>query len=319
MGIYTRRLKKRGSRYFYSGQYLNVKYHSKAIYISRKEARIAEADRIREIDEQARNPKNDIGLKTLITKRLDYLLERKSKIYYKENRLYFKKLLDLTGDISVSEVSKEQIIQALSDYSQDLKKRKKTNQKVNGMIRCLKALFNFGIDLYDLNIKNPVKGVKPYSIDVKTKRIPTNAEIEAVKEICDKPERFLIDFCQETGCRINEALRLEKKDIGEDFIILYTRKSRNSNLTPRKIPKPKCLNRRLRKGKIFYWETTPRFLEKRVKKLKQKRWGWHSLRHKFASEHSHKGTPIFELMSLLGHSSLKTTQNYLQLLSLSNL
>jgi site-specific recombinase XerD len=43
-------------------------------------------------------------------------------------------------------------------------------------------------------------------------------------------------------------------------------------------------------------------------------WTWHNLRHKYASELCRKGVPLFEIMNLLGHSNLKTTQNYLQLL-----
>jgi site-specific recombinase XerD len=62
------------------------------------------------------------------------------------------------------------------------------------------------------------------------------------------------------------------------------------------------------------WSDVPRFLEKRVKKLTIPYWTWHNLRHKYASELSRKGVPLFEIMNLLGHSNMKTTQNYLQLL-----
>jgi integrase len=65
-------------------------------------------------------------------------------------------------------------------------------------------------------------------------------------------------------------------------------------------------------GKVFhYWAEEPKFLTRK----NGGGWSWHNLRHRFASKLSKQGTPIFEIMSLLGHSNLETTQRYLQLLS----
>lgn len=41
--------------------------------------------------------------------------------------------------------------------------------------------------------------------------------------------------------RNNEALRITCKDNSKNDIILYTRKSQNSDLVPRKLPKPECI------------------------------------------------------------------------------
>jgi len=62
------------------------------------------------------------------------------------------------------------------------------------------------------------------------------------------------------------------------------------------------------------WDNHPRFLEKKIKKLRQETWNWHNLRHRYASMLSKEGRPLFEIMALLGHSNMETTQNYLQLL-----
>ncbi|MCE5249412.1 site-specific integrase [bacterium] len=82
---------------------------------------------------------------------------------------------------------------------------------------------------------------------------------------------------------------------------------------PRKVPFDTGLFGRF---KPFHqrWTAHPRFLEKYVRKLKQKNWGWHNLRHRFASKLSKEGRPLYEIMALLGHSNLSTTQRYLQLL-----
>lgn len=134
-----------------------------------------------------------------------------------------------------------------------LKSAGRTHHKLNAMIRSLKALFNYRINfLYDLSIKNPVSGLQLYSVDHKIKYIPLNEDIEAVKAICTTIQRLLIDFCLESGCRANEALNLRMADVGEDYVILYTRKARHSNLSARKLPKPPCLNGYNPKGERIF-------------------------------------------------------------------
>lgn len=315
MGQYPRKLKK-GVRWFYSGQYLGQKYFSKAIYLSKKECKDAERNKITDLDQQARNPVKTVFLVDLANERLDLIKATKSKAYYQDTRRYFKILTDALGDLEVSQVKKSALVQILLDAGKELQVRDRGNYRVNAMIRTFKALFNHAIEFYDLPMKNPVKGIKFFPLDLKVKYIPTDEQINAVKEKCDPEERRLIEFCQQTGARISEALRLTKRDIGANFIILYTRKSANQNFSPRKVPRPPCLDG----FKNFKrWTEKPRFLEKKIKELKQPSWSWHGLRHKYASELSQKCVPLYEIMTLLGHSSLKTTQIYLHQLSLARL
>jgi integrase len=64
----------------------------------------------------------------------------------------------------------------------------------------------------------------------------------------------------------------------------------------------------------------PNLLTKKLKKavkyskLKDQRLHFHSLRHTFASWLAQKGTSIYEIQKLLGHSDIKTTQIYAHLL-----
>jgi len=50
---------------------------------------------------------------------------------------------------------------------------------------------------------------------------------------CKKKKKRLIQFVYETGCRIGESIALDYKDVHEDYVTLYTRKSQNSQRTPR--------------------------------------------------------------------------------------
>ena len=313
MGQYRRKLS-RGVKWYYDFNYLGSRRHSKCIYHTKKEAREAEIERIKALDEQARNPVNDMKLFDLMTYRLDDLETKKSRDYLRENRRYFKKALKVWGrDIYVSEVSKAMVNNLLIKESKRLKRKGKGNWKVNSMLRSLKALWNYGNSVHDLNLKNPCN-LEFFPIDIKTKYIPPAEDIEDIKAECNKGQKLIIEFVDETACRIMEAVRFAHGDIDGDLITLWTRKSRNSNLTPRRIPKPECINGLEGKGKIFNYSRLPRFLERKINKLGQKTWSWHSLRHRRASIWANNGMNLFEISHRLGHSNLKTTQGYLQLL-----
>lgn len=316
MGQYPRKLK-RGLRWHYKFDYNGVTYFSTFIYLSKGEARKAENARYDEVSSKLvkASYKADLSLKEAIKSRLLYIKGKKSKRYYIENKSYYNILLDRFDDIPIENIRKSDINTLLLETSADLKSNGFDNYKVNSMLRITKALFNHAIDENDLNIKNPCVGIKPFSVKRKLKYIPPDEDIEAVLNICDDEEKRLINFVRESACRINEALRFTETDLFPDYIILYTRKSKNSDLVPRKVPRPHCLKGiSLKTDELLFvrWTTYPRFLEDRVKELGQRTWSWHNLRHKKASEESKKGTPLFDIMCLLGHSNLKTTQGYLQ-------
>ena len=318
MAQYQRKVKA-GLRWFYKFNFQAVTYRSQCIYLTKTEANRAQTKKHTELDQKLRNPdlQADFGLLEAINERLDYLQVKKSKKYYRENKTYFNVLLERLGNVSITTIKRADINALLLDTSQNSQNKGSDNYTVNSMLRVFKALFNHVILEHDLDIKNPCVGIKPFSVKRKLKYIPNDKDIEAVKEICDPDQQKLINFVMETGCRINEALRLTIADVFDDYIVLYTRKSKNSDLVPRKVPRPKnlCLNGLNLTDRVFsIWTDRPKFLEDKVAVLKQKNWNWHNLRHRFASKLSKEGKPLFEIMSLLGHSNLKTTQNYLQLL-----
>jgi len=313
LGQYRRKLKK-GERWFYSGQYLGQKYFSKVIYLTKQECKKAERERITEIDEEQRKSKTEISLFDLMEHRLDFLTANKSVYYYNENKRYFKIALDFLGrDRLANSVTKRDVNELFLAIAKRLKDEHKQNYSVNAMQRCLKALFNYGIRFYELE-KNPIQFSQPYPIDIKLKRIPTDAEMKVLKNTLTDSETFIFDFVDQTACRISEALRFKSEDIDGDLITLWTRKAKNSNLTPRRIPKPECLKGYRGKGKVFAWTDHPGFLEKKIKQLGQKKWNWHSLRHRRASLWAQSNMSLIEIMQRLGHSNLQTTQKYLQLL-----
>ncbi|MGV8018288.1 MAG: tyrosine-type recombinase/integrase [Ignavibacteria bacterium] len=316
MAQYLRNLKK-GNRWWFKFSYQNKIYFSKAIYLSKIEAKRAEYLKYEEVSNQARNPsvKPILELLEAINERLDYIKIKKSKAYYRENKRYYSGLYKHFGNRQIEHISKSDITKFLLQMSQKFRQQGKGNYAVNAALRIYKALFQMMIKNHNLDMKNPCVGIDFYPIEKRIKYIPTDQEIKAVKNICDAEERLLIDFIIETGSRISEAIRVKGKDIGNGYVVLYTRKSKNSNLIPRKVPcKIKLPELKLEDRLFSRWSDTPRFIEKKVSKLGQHNWSHHNLRHRFASLLSKEGKPLFEIMLLLGHSNLETTQLYLQLI-----
>ena len=319
MACYSRKLAK-GVRWFYRFYDNGVPYTSQCKYLSKSEAKKAEREHIQELEKktlQFEGKGDELMLSPLIDERLEHLKSRKSAMYYKSTKHYLEMFLKHFGNSSIKEIKKHQINKFLQKTSHNLKENGHSNYPVNSMLKAIKALFNFVIDYYGIEMVNPCKGIRMYPIDKKLKYIPSDSEINAVLDICDKEQKFLILFAMQTGARIGEALRFTKKDIHDGYIVLYTRKSVNSNLTPRKIPTPECLLNWKASDELPFkrWKTAPEFIKCKQRALKLKNWGWHCLRHRYASLLSKQNKPIFEIMMLLGHSNLETTQKYLQLLS----
>ena len=316
MPQYKKQLK-RGDRWFYKFSYQGRIFRSNAVYLTKQDARKAEIKELNEAENEIKvsseHTNNDILLLDLINQRLDYLQAAKTKKYYTENKRFFKILFEYLGNIQVVDVRKADIQRLLIEESKSQKMKNNDNYIVNAMLRSFKSMFNYGILILDIKVTNPCLGLEFFSIEKKMKYIPTETEINTVLANCSKDQKRLLEFVRDTGCRISEALNLRRKDVFDGYVILHTRKSKSGNLMPReaKYDISKIFLSEVLEDKIFaQWSEEPKFLSRKT----LGKWNWHNLRHKYASLLSKNNTPIFEIMSRLGHSNIKTTQHYLQLL-----
>ena len=183
------------------------------------------------------------------------------------------------------------------------------NTRPNELLKCLRTTINHAKTNFGLEMRDPTAGIKKLPKDIKTPYIPSEDEIQAVLAMCNPDQKKLLLFAYATGARIGECVNLTYEDVHEEYVTLYTRKSQNSRRTPRHIPRPECVEPG-GQGKVFAFNAYPHFLEEKVTALKHPKWNWHSLRRRRASLWA-KDKPLFELMMLLGHSQISTTQRYL--------
>jgi hypothetical protein len=79
-------------------------------------------------------------------------------------------------------------------------------------------------------------------------------------------QNLLIDFVDETAVRIGKPLKVIGSEIFEQRGVRHTRKSKDSNIVPRSVPKPECIKHLSisSNDRLFpQWNSTPKFLERK--------------------------------------------------------
>lgn len=276
--------------------------HRQAGYLTKEKARIAEAEARKKVK------KTNTDFISWCESRLDDLNERRSHKYAKENGWLIKKLILKWG--SLKEITRQNIEDFLKG---------KSPYVANKELRMIKALFNHAVER-ELAGYNPAQKVKYFSVKREKKYIPPKVDVDKVLTILNPEQRDYILTIINTMARVSEVNQLKWEDVREDYLILRTRKSRNSDLTERAIPLNQTLKqifKHRKEGYVFINKGEPygyrsKFLTNACRKAGVKRFTFHSLRHYGASMLANAGVPLPVIQELLGHSQITTTDIYLQ-------
>jgi integrase/recombinase XerD len=165
----------------------------------------------------------------------------------------------------------------------------------------------------------------------------TDEQIQTLLSV--KPKTFdqrrlhaLISLLLDTGVRIDEALTLRVGDVDFDnLLVTVFGKGRKERRIPfsfelrkvlfkweqvRKRTQPRCeLVFPSRQGTAWDQRNSLRGLHILQNKLGLPTFGWHRLRHTFATNYLRHGGDIVRLSMVMGHTQITTTQRYLHLLT----
>ena len=119
---------------------------------------------------------------------------------------------------------------------------------------------------------------------------------------------------RQTGCRSGEALKLQWRDIADEWIWIHATKTG----TTRKLPLPEIefLNDRKSPNQRVFWFAREyfrkRYFGRMLKELDLEDRGYvpHSVRHTAASDLIEQGHSLLEVKLFMGHSSINTTLKY---------
>jgi integrase len=275
----------------------------------------------------------DMAFLELVNRRLDHVKAYNSGRHYTDHVYYGRKWVKEWGELNCSEISTSVIEFYL------LKRAGQTSPyTANKELRCLRALFNFGIEPHRGWLdKNPTRGIKFFPVEKKAKHVPSKEDVLRVILAADSDTRDYLWTIALTMGRMSEVNRLKWSDVNltERYIVLYTRKKRGGHFTPREVPMPDklydVLSRRYAsrdKGKpwVFWhrywdrkkseWTEGPYLERKKIMKTLCKKAGaryfrFHALRHFGASMLDHARVPISSIQRILGHENRSTTEIYL--------
>ncbi len=235
-------------------------------------------------------------------------------------------LIKRWGDIPVEQVDKLAVLQ-LRD---DLLAQGRSGDTVNHYFNTLSKLFQMLYNEWDLNITNPIKGLKrmPPS-QGRTKRVHgeiQSALLYSCSELSYSLLRSIIEFAIATGMRRGELIGLNWSDIDLENRKAYLHNTKNGE--PRQVPLTLSAMGVLRSlikddsGKVFQMNmTTLRFQFEKVRSHAQKKWSqvgvnpfedlrFHDLRHEALSRLSDAGLNVIELAHISGHKTLGMLKRY---------
>jgi integrase len=251
----------------------------------------------------------------LINGKLEELEEKHSTGHFKENKKLFDELNLRWG--KKKEVKREDVIEYLKEIANESK------PKSNKHLRRIRALYNYGIK-QEWFTYNPATNISPYAVKKFKKYIPSKVDVIKVLSLANNIDRCYLLMLIHTLCRVRELNFLKWVDVHEEYLTLWTKKSKDSNEEYRDIPLNSVLKEVIKeipkKGEYLFinprtntcYDYRDKFLKTLCKKAEIKDFTFHCLRHFGASVLSSGGAGLGDIQGILGHSNISTTSIYIQ-------
>lgn len=332
MSIYS--VKGKGWRYDFK---LRGKRYTNAWYKTKREARQAASQKREELKKPLAQTKiqTDIEFLELVNRWLDRIKVRRSDGYYEHCVYKARRWLKRWRHFKCSELTEEMMEAFVTERS------KISNGAANREIRYLRASFNLGRKKKWISI-NPLDGIESFPEEVKVKYVPPQENIDKVISVADPDTADYLWTIRETLGRMGEVNRLdwsEDVDFEHRYVVLRTRKKKNGNLTPRKVPMTEklfeILTRRFASKDPdvpwVFWHTytssktgerkkgpyrdRKKIMKSLCAKAGVKYFRFHPLRHAGASLMDDNDVPIGAIQKVLGHEKRSTTEIYLHQIS----
>jgi len=331
MSIYF--TKGKGWRYDFTHQGTR---QTKAGFKTKAKARRAEAQRKEVMNQPPSQTPTDMGFLELVNTKLDIVKAYNSDQYYKAYLYMARRWIDRWGKLMCSSIKTEIIEKFLFD------RRKKSAFAANKDLRHLRTIFRLGQNR-KLIASNPTDGIKFFPLSKKLKYIPPLEDIERIISLAKPDTQDYLWTLRDTMARVGELNRLTWDDVvfekEKGYVVLYTRKKRGSNLTPRKVQMTSRLYAIMRRRYAVRDENQPwvfcnsykdpktgqkvvgpfRYRKTIMKTLCKeagvKAFSYHCLRHAGASLMDSLNVPIGSIQKILGHEHRTTTEIYLHSIS----
>lgn len=207
-----------------------------------------------------------------------------------------------------------------------VERKQKSARSANLDFEILRNFFNWCIGMGFLD-QSPMRFLRKFAQGKPVKIIPTKEEVGKLIASSEGQDQLMLLLLIHTMGRISEIRSLQWKDIYLDKKVLYlrTRKTRDGSEAVREIPINgwllECLTSQTEKSGYVLKSNVSgqpyRDLRKKLKRCLRRAevystFGFHAFRHYGASMLADQGAPLNVVQDLLGHTTLDTTNIYLQ-------
>ena len=328
MSVYS--IKGKGWRYDFV---LAGQRYTEAWFTTKRKAQAAEADKRKEIavPVQEETPTStDMAFLELVNRRLDHVKAYNSEKHYTDYCYMARRWIERWSDQMSSQVSQGMVEKFV------LERSRRSPDTANKEIRYLRATFNFGKKKRWINV-DPTDGMEFLPVVKRVRYVPPVEDIEKVIAVADQGTRDYLLTIRDTMGRMSEINRLTWSDVDltRMSLILYTRKKKGGDLTPRVVPMTDRLHQILKRRYSqrdptrpwVFWHiyTSSKTGEKCQGPYKERKkimrtlcrkagvryFRFHGLRHSGASVMDQSNVPIGTIQRILGHENRQTTEIYL--------
>ncbi|WDP90478.1 MAG: site-specific integrase [Desulfobacter sp.] len=221
-----------------------------------------------------------------------------------------RNLIEAIGDIRLQNINKGHII----TFKQSCLSRGNKPISVNSYLRRIKAALNYAVENEYMDKPPMIKQIK---ISKKTPRFISPDDIDKIisRATQKKPEMArIIIFALNTGARREEIIKCKYEHIKNGSIKLFG-KGNKERLVPL-ISNAKKVLKNKDVGKIFTYKhkSTISNYYREITRAAGVKSRFHDLRHTAATHMLSKGMSIVAVQKVLGHSDIRTTQTYADVL-----
>jgi integrase len=299
--------------------------HKQCGFRTRKEAQEAEAA----ARQQLMRLTTGITFLQAANHRLDLLQAYATPRHYRDNLAMLRRFPEWK-DLLLQEITPQMVRDKLMALAQQL-----SPHNANRHLRSLRAVFELAVNDGHLD-RNPCRGLKPFPLARPVIFVPSPEQLAVILLLARPLDQAYLELLLDTGARIRELNYLPWADVDwaptaerpQGRVRLWTRKKRHGDLTPRWV----SLSARGRKALQYAWDhrdpnspyvfTNPhtgraydyraKFLKRLCRRAGVPEFGFHALRHAYASTLADKLTPLHTIRDLLGHENISTTSHYLK-------
>lgn len=283
----------------------------------------------REIQEGGPCKIRTVSLHEWATAYLDFANDRFVKATYEEKRFAFRELFKSVAspELETLAFTGNEALRMLSAQNKGAGGNAANKRRKN-----LRAAWTWGIKFLNMPKDNPFDAVPRFAEVRHERHVPTIQDFWKVLSLVNRTEdRHMLLCFLYTGARRDEVFRLKWRDV--DFskkrIRLETRKNSVGEWTEAWLPISGDLEDALRKqrqitgllGNVFMWQTHDRqwlpyqyrqhWMKKLCKRAGVEPFGFHGIRHLFASILASKNVPLVEIQKMLRHGPIQTTARYI--------